>query len=1107
MASSFRSYVIPKYYKLGPLDLRSSLTNRDPSFAQSMKNMMRGRKDSLTIRPGNQIVLGNQQCPGPQKGIFEFEDIPHFCSDNTLWKLTQPQIQFHNVSLGAASVMHNIISNQWNFRVAQDVTSPTNLLASDGFETGTYASFWTSDYPLAANYDPTIPGVLRYQTSVKRTGSYAIRYHLLAAGPDDQEPFKLTVEAPKFAALFGSANQDEMYVEFCISPAAGFPWPLTGQKLCRIGYDDGVGPTNYVCGILVQGNNSDIQLRTFRQDLADDKFVNVATPIPDTTWTKFGVYVRINTAGVADGVASLYWDGVRVAHITNMMYRTAGQPSFNYFWVGGNSSNGGSPPATDGDLYFDDIKVYTSIPAFVTASSNILDENLGTGIEANPYTLYSLQQAVLNSCVGAYLELPATPDYGELDAKSLPAAFIPKAPLVTTQSGNTVPIPYYVPRSLSWEGGASSGAFYSSRTTFGSLGIPCYPTQVVNDVAYIGAKEKLCKYDSANVTSAGLRAPDQVTLTAAAGGSANGTYQYLLTFSRVDAYGNEIESDPYLSAEVTTAGAQKITLSDLEGRAGWRPDFDEATEPWGAVIQGGQAPTVSGGQVTFTMDNGFGGLPRLDIGDPVYLKRNEGGLYDSYYLQGRVTAVSGHSVTLDNPRIPFTEGVTWTVSDNAPVAPGIILNIYRTQTGPSALFYRVAGIPIDVTSPTQSYDDTLADSSLGAEYVFPEVSRTPFSLQPQNKLGYYPAINALGLYRGSLLVGIGSTIKFSDIESPEYFPSANAFTFNQFDSSEISGFGPRENHFLAFKQNSCAIIAGEIVTGQYSVDLVSDSIGCVSPFTIHNIGGQIYWVDKSGIYRQAEGGKPEMISLPIQPVFESAYSAIAAQWTPRTELLGELVVCSHDSELKQYIAYIPYGYYTLSFLGDDVPSKTPVIVSTRVLVFNYEREEYYEWDNVEQARGTCELTDRGILAGGRELNPLTNSINYLIRKKLTIGGKYDYSDGANPIVWSYESSPETLGEPAVEKKAVKARIESLDPDDAQDFSVRFRLNQTRFPGSTDTTKNITSTVRTALVKIKKQRGTSHSFTLSGSSTNEKPVVTGVQIEYSASFQPFVRKED
>lgn len=236
-------------------------------------------------------------------------------------------------------------------------------ILTDGFETGTYATWWTSDYPLVANYDPTVAGVFRYQSTVKRSGTYAIRYHLVGGGPDDQEPFKLTVEGAQWVSAFGASSTNELFVEFWVRSSASYPWGASGQKLCRIGhYDAGLESSSSVVGLIVQGNNTNLQLRTFRQDLLDDKFENPAIPMVDQTWTKFGMYAKINTPDVSNGIASLYLNDTRVAHINNMLFITTGQEAFNYFWIGGNNSNSGSPPVSDGDLYFDDIKIYRTIP-------------------------------------------------------------------------------------------------------------------------------------------------------------------------------------------------------------------------------------------------------------------------------------------------------------------------------------------------------------------------------------------------------------------------------------------------------------------------------------------------------------------------------------------------------------------------------------------------------------------------------------------------------------------------------------------------------------------------------------------------------------------------
>jgi hypothetical protein len=113
-----------------------------------------------------------------------------------------------------------------------------------------------------------------------------------------------------------------------------------------------------LCGF----ENTSVSLHCYDNGaLRDTNLVDV-TPIDEGEWIQWGVYVKINTAGVANGIASLYKNGTRVLHSAAVEHRAVGDPGFNYFWLGGNYSNSGSAPATDGEIYYDDIKVYSGLP-------------------------------------------------------------------------------------------------------------------------------------------------------------------------------------------------------------------------------------------------------------------------------------------------------------------------------------------------------------------------------------------------------------------------------------------------------------------------------------------------------------------------------------------------------------------------------------------------------------------------------------------------------------------------------------------------------------------------------------------------------------------------
>lgn len=719
-------------------------------------------------------------------------------------------------------------------------------------------------------------------------------------------------------------------------------------------------------------------------------------------------------------------------------------------------------------------KTFSNIGSWTVEISSALVQNyypLDVGLESSPIKVHQaasyIKQTTSNTVV-------AVPDPA---INLLPAAWIPKMPGLSLLPGASVSIPYYKPEEISFQGGRHQHSSFSVSDNVAWK----VRHAVVNETLYLGDYNNLKRYDGVNLAVAGLVAPPSLTLTPATSGGvvADGTYRYLVYYSVIDATGREHFSDPFVSDDVVVSGgggSGKVTISGLNGGTGIEiqpPEVRSSTLKWGAVSTATQSGT------TLSVDDGSGGPPRVDVGDTVYfLERGAGS-----YVTREVTAVTSTTITIS--------GGSVSVNNNDPISPNIRIYLYRSKVGPSTLYYYLDCLPYSIDAGGQSYVDGISDALLtGAEYIFPAVSHAPM---PAPDVPIY----AMGRYRNSLILcGVinNSSILFSDVDSPEYFPAENVISFNTFDKTEPTGVSERSDHFLVFKKNSCAIVSGELTTGQYVVDTFSHEIGCCSCFSIREIGGYTYWVSKDGVHRQRPGGAIELISdLPhssIQKVFEPKEKDSFTDWSISEEIDWDDVTAVYDADLGYYIIYLP--------IGDSIDSY-------REFAFDVNGMGWYEWQGINARQGMVRGSGRSIYYASKETNPLTDAVNYLIKKRLYLGSRYESSDNISAIDWSYRTGHEVLGEPSVDKKAIRASIESLGVEAPEEFSVRLRVHSSQHEATTDATKTITSGHRRARFKIRKQRAKDFSFEISGAAKDEKPIFSGIEVEYVTPFKPKIKE--
>lgn len=645
---------------------------------------------------------------------------------------------------------------------------------------------------------------------------------------------------------------------------------------------------------------------------------------------------------------------------------------------------------------------------------------------------------------------------------------------------------------------------------------------------------RLRKYDGKNAVPAGIRAPLQATLTPGTTGSiADGTYRYGITFSAKDAQGYLVESDLYEAGEVTIAGADDdVTISNVQGRGGWVPGnvgmVNLVSNGWGAVCSssmGGLGTTVT--CATYL---------QLDAGDPVYL-------YDratSKYVEAYVVSTTATTVTLS---------VSVQMNSGDAMSP-IRVNYYRSKVGPSSLYYHVATVPANISASTQSYVDTLADTSLTTTYTTPITAHTNpptqlntgFTPAAEDESGSFPIdVYQNCIYLGGLY-GDRGALAFSSTDEPEYFPEENVLRPGE-GRENITALKATQDFMMIFTANNSYVLTGDPAKQTGRVQYLGRDIGCGSQASVADCGGVVYWCSQNGVYR-SRGGPPEKISGPIEFVFRrhsheaprsDAYNPSSLRpLLPRVRF--DRAVGVFMPEENQYWLYAPAlwpiqpgGYQSggpswgsSGIAGWPFGSGANPPDATLCYVYDIATSQWFSLGQVDMTMGARVF--RGALycisAGSYDSDFAAASRVCRLVRRIERTDKYAHIDDATSAatgadVWaipfSRQSRYDSLGAPATLKRALRMRVEGYNDFDKPDFAFRMftSINYSDFPSSESihssyTTASLSPTALDMKWRLKPGRLRSLAWQIADRGVSslyyQKAVITGVEIEFVPSYR-------
>ena len=490
----------------------------------------------------------------------------------------------------------------------------------------------------------------------------------------------------------------------------------------------------------------------------------------------------------------------------------------------------------------------------------------------------------------------------------------------------------------------------------------------LNNVLYMSnGYDALHKYDGNRVYKAGMA---QAGFTSAAIGAATGLtgdFDYKITYEYKDAKGNIVEGVASDTKSVTGVSNQKIDLVI--------PFVQETTgfnTSQGEITAGATSATV-------TMGNGH----EFKANDYIYIDDN--GTIESR----RVVSTTATSITLD-------ESITSTVG----YASCIKMNIWRTKNysgSVAGLFYLQSEKVNRHDQTSASVVDSTADASLGIQFVDPIKEH---GLPPVGK--YLTTSNNLLIISGR--PDQSRTVYYSDIDSPEYFPSAA----NSFDVDKtVTGIGTLDKDLFVFKNHSISRVNGDFTTDNFEVTEVSrEGIGCAAHHTIQEVNSKLWFLSEEGVFSVSQAGlEPQGKKIEPKFVKGNPYSlkqAIGFNWTKQ----------------DKYLLFLPN---ITSISGNKIASGD---ADSEILVYDYFRQAWLEWSNFNFMGGiTTENDDLYIL---RRVTGTTSNPDSELSIVLQDGLETDYADHELAIEFNYGTHWETLNDPSVWKKVLKIKMHALD---------------------------------------------------------------------------------
>jgi hypothetical protein len=628
----------------------------------------------------------------------------------------------------------------------------------------------------------------------------------------------------------------------------------------------------------------------------------------------------------------------------------------------------------------------------------------------------------------------------------------------------------------------SLGSFYAPMTSAnaqGNLfiaGSVNTPTGIEsNQGSYAGA---LIKIDGQQVTRAGIRDPS-FSLATSGAGVLTGNYKYRALLRRVDSQGNIIDGSP-VQREITAA-ANSIGVTVGCGT------YADAS---GFLVRGCLKAIANESTAGFFyVDNAGGGVPTIQVGDPVAFFDNANVLRRSVVTDYCATAAT---ISPSGPSIKIAD-TTRTINDNAVISAGLTVVFLRTLAGGNQ-FYEIHEAPITGLG-TYTYVDNVADSTVSAlpTYALPVIGK---------ERNAPPPCSLVCQHQGGLVVARGrtvpNTVSFSTVDGIEFFPLAsNSFDIPSTQDGYITAIASDTNDRLAvFKRRAYYDVVGDLDAGNFSINIKHEGdYGITSQASLARIKDSLIGLSDNGFVVIKDG---ELLA--------NVFNDVNANLVNRPTAAFEWAVAANDAYSRRYSCSI-----------------LPVLTRNETIHYAL---DYSRGNMVAFSRRENDFTDAagGMVSIGKDFYHLSIASNTVFKRlsrftpTTTTGypartaGDFYYQDAVAGR-FSFESNVINLGQPDVLNTPIRLRIWSVPNDFSMDewlpftMKVYARAGTTSFgnigiPTGADTEVSVTF-AQPGFIDVKlAQNKKTHFYIVrfEGRLEKQAPFITGYEILYAENYK-------
>lgn len=251
----------------------------------------------------------------------------------------------------------------------------------------------------------------------------------------------------------------------------------------------------------------------------------------------------------------------------------------------------------------------------------------------------------------------------------------------------------------------------------------------------------------------------------------------------------------------------------------------------------------------------------------IVLPSGEEVIGEPYFFASSVTAAANSIAIATGEAQGIADAKNWDYMYRAN-GTNVFYTLYRTKAGGDIYYKRNDFTQAQLPGTSTVLTDNTADSGLGAEYLETAYSRFPspgvthaLTLHQGRLVTLTNAANPLYQKYGSgrgynydqasapFIQPALPTIYYSPASSYHYWPAENAFTVPVSDGSQTPVALVSINDVLyIFMSGSIYYVTGTLgEVGGFTVNLLTDQVGCRDPRSVIKIGSTIYFVSQQGL--------------------------------------------------------------------------------------------------------------------------------------------------------------------------------------------------------------------------------------------------------------------